>query len=266
MDDYNNWRGRTVLDKDGNKIGTLSELYVDDDTNRPKFATVQTGLFGTKQNFFPVPLASVRDEDIVLDTTEDHVKNAPQVDVDEILEGDQERLLYEYYGLTWDDDGAADADDRTADYDEDDEIVDEPVGAVGHDTSGPTTDEAMTRSEERLNVGTEQVESGRVRLKKYIVTENVTTTVPVSREEVRVEREDITDENRDSAMAGPDLSSEEHEIVLNEERPVIDKETVPVERVRLDKEVVTGEAEVDEDVRKEKIDIEGDGERSDMRQ
>jgi uncharacterized protein (TIGR02271 family) len=131
------------------------------------------------------------------------------------------------------------------------------AGAVGRDTSGPTTDDAMTRSEERLNVGTERQATGRVRLRKYVSTENVTQTVPVQREEVRLEREPITEQNRGAATAGPDLSDEEHEMVLHEERPVVEKETVPVERVRLDKDTVTDDVTVDEEVRKERIETDG---------
>jgi uncharacterized protein (TIGR02271 family) len=102
-------------------------------------------------------------------------------------------------------------------------------------------------------------EAGRARLRKYVVTENVTQTVPVSREEVRLEREPITDANRDRAMAGPAISEEEHEVVLREERPVVEKEAVPVERVRLDTETVTDQVTVDEEVRKEQIDTDIDG-------
>ena len=111
----------------------------------------------------------------------------------------------------------------------------------------------MTRSEEELRVGTRQRESGRVRLRKYVVTEQVTRTVPVQREEVRVEREPITDENRDQALDGPEISEEEHEVVLHEEEPVIEKRTVPKERVRLDTDVVQDEREVSDEVRKEQI-------------
>lgn len=113
----------------------------------------------------------------------------------------------------------------------------------------------MTRSEEQVRVGTETRETGRVRLRKYVVTENVTQTVPVSREEVRLEREPITDENRGDALAGGDITEEEHEVVLTEERPVVQKEAVPVERVRLDKDTVTEQQQVDETVRKEEIEL-----------
>jgi uncharacterized protein (TIGR02271 family) len=128
---------------------------------------------------------------------------------------------------------------------------------VGHDTSGPTTDDAMTRSEERLSVGTRSEEVGRARLRKYVVSENVTETVPVSREEVRIEREPITDANIGNAMDGPAISEEEHEVVLHAERPVVAKEAVPVERVRLDKTTVTEQETVTDSVRKEQIEMEG---------
>jgi uncharacterized protein (TIGR02271 family) len=129
----------------------------------------------------------------------------------------------------------------------------EQDGSVGHDTSGPNTDNAMTRSEEQLRVGTEQVAKGKARLRKFVVTENVTTTVPVHREEVRLVTEPITDENRDAAMTGGEITSEEHEITVHEERPVVEKEVVPIERVRLDTETVTEKRQVSQDVRKEQV-------------
>ena len=91
--------------------------------------------------------------------------------------------------------------------------------------------------------------------------ENVTETVPVSREEVRVEREPITDANVGNAMDGPAISEEEHEVTLHAERPVVEKEAVPVERVRLDKETVTEQEQVSETVRKEQIEVDGVGTR-----
>jgi uncharacterized protein (TIGR02271 family) len=130
-----------------------------------------------------------------------------------------------------------------------------PEGAVGRDVSGPTTDDAMTRSEEELRVGTRARESGRVRLRKYVVTEHVQQTVPVRREEVRVEREPITDANVDQAMTGPEISDEEHEVVLHEEKLVVEKRVVPTERVRMDEDTITDEEQVSEEVRKEQVDI-----------
>jgi uncharacterized protein (TIGR02271 family) len=105
----------------------------------------------------------------------------------------------------------------------------------------------MTRSEEELRVGTEAHERGRVRLRKYVTTEQVQQTLPVRREEVRLERESVTDANVDAAMAGPDISEAEHEVVLHEEQPVVEKRVVPRERVRLDKDTVAGEEQVAEE-------------------
>ena len=117
----------------------------------------------------------------------------------------------------------------------------------------------MTRSEEELRVGTETRERGRVRLRKYVTTEQEQVTVPVQREEVRVEREPVTDANVAAATSGPELTESEHEVVLREERPVVEKEVVPRERVRLDKDTVTGEEQIGEEVRKEQIQVDEGG-------
>ena len=113
----------------------------------------------------------------------------------------------------------------------------------------------MTRSEEELLVGTRAHEAGRVRLRKYVVTEYVQQSVPVQREEVRIEREPISDANVDRALAGPGISEEEHEVVLHEEELVVEKRVVPKERVRLAKDTVTDEQQVTEQLRKERIDV-----------
>jgi uncharacterized protein (TIGR02271 family) len=272
--DLSGVRDGKVVTTSGDKIGSIGQIYLDDETGNPSFVTANTGLFGTSQSFVPLQGASVRDGDIVVDYDKDTVKNAPRIDDDGKLSPEEEDRLYEYYGLgggttrtTTGADYDRGADDRGADYDRgaDDRGADYDAGAdrtVGHDTSGPTTDDAMTLSEERLNVGTQTREAGRARLRKYVVTENVTQTVPVSREEVRVEREPITDANIGDATSGPDISEEEHEVVLREERPVVEKEAVPVERVRLDTETVTDEVTVSDEVRKEQIDTDVDADRN----
>ena len=242
-----------VVDSDGDKIGGVGQIYLDDQTGEPNWVTAKTGLFGTSESFVPLSGASVSGSDIVVAYDKATVKDAPRVEADGHLAPEEEDALYAYYRL----DGTRSDVDRGADYD---------AGAdrrapVGHDTSGPTTDNAMTRSEERVNIGTQTREAGRARLRKYVITENVTQTVPVSRDEVRIEREPITDANYDKSMAGPAISEEEHEVVLHEERPVVEKEAVPVERVRLDTETVTDHVTVNEEVRKEQIDTDVDDDR-----
>lgn len=112
----------------------------------------------------------------------------------------------------------------------------------------------MIRSEERMTAGTEQVESGRVRLHKYVVTEEQNITVPVSHEEVRVEREPISESDRERVRS-TGISEEEQEVVLHEERPVVQKETVPVEKVHLDTETVTEEQTVSGELHKERVEV-----------
>lgn len=241
--------GGNVIGSDGSKIGSIGQIYADDETNEPTWVTVKTGLFGSNESFAPLASATQDGNDLVVPYTKDKVKDAPNVAPDGHLTPQEEDELYSYYELST---GTARA---GKDYDAN---TDAGRGTVGHDTSGPTTDDAMTRSEEQLNVGTRTEETGRARLRKYVVTENVTTTVPVQHEEVRLEREPITDANVGDAKAGPDISEEEHEVILHEERPLVEKETVPVERVRLDKETVTEQHTVNEEVRKEKIDLDDD--------
>ena len=181
----------------------------------------------------------------------DRIASAPTVDADAgHLDQSEEAELYRYYGLDYSEsrsdsglpDGKADRDSHGA----------------GHDTSGPNTDEAMTRSEEQVHAGTEKVSAGTARLRKWVETEEIQVTVPVTKEKARLVTEPITDANREDAMSGGDLTEEEHELTLTEERPIVSKETVPVERVRLEKDVETTEESVSTDVRKERISADGD--------
>jgi uncharacterized protein (TIGR02271 family) len=275
--------GADVYDADGTKIGTASEVFLDDQSGNPEWVTVKTGLFGTKETFVPIREADLTGDGLRVPVSKAQVKDAPKIDTEGHLSPDEEQELYRYYGMG----GTGQMSGQTTDYTQTgtaqtttgtgmgagmtdmtgDMTADTTAGYTdtdvnqhgtkGHDTSGPTTDDAMTLSEERLNVGTEQVEAGRARLRKYVVTENVTETVPVSHEEVRVQREPITDANIGNAMDGPAISEEEHEVTLHAERAVVEKEAVPVERVRLDTETVTEQEQVTDTVRKEQVDTDG---------
>ena len=247
MTDAYEWQGRTVIGSDGEKIGKLDAIYLDQQTDKPEWATVDTGLFGSKSTFVPLAGASASGEDVRVQVTKDQVKDAPSVDADGELSEAQEVELFRHYGVDFTEQGSVTATGEP-------QSAGSGRGAVGHDTSGPTTDEAMTRSEEELRVGTAERERGRARLRKYVVTEEVQQTVPVRREEVRVEREPITDANVGEATDGPAISEEEHEVVLHEEEVVTEKRAVPKERVRLDKETVVDEQTVSEELRKEQID------------
>jgi len=261
--------GGNVVGEDGKKIGDIGQVFLDDQTSQPEWVTVKTGMFGGAESFVPLADASVSGNEIRVPFDKSKVKDAPRVDdSDGHLSQQEEAELYRYYGMNYSesasDSGLPSGTDTettgtgfsggTGGRDTD---LESGRGA-GHDTSGPDTDNAMTRSEEQVNIGTERVSAGKVRLRKYVVTENVTKTVPVSREEVRIEREPITDANRGDALSGGDITSEEHEMELTEDRVVVDKDTVPVERVRMDKDVVTDEQQVSEEVRKEQIETDAD--------
>ena len=252
-----------VVSTSGDKIGSIGQIYVDDATGEPTWVTAKTGLFGTSESFVPLEGATVSGDDVVVSFDKDRVKDAPRIDPDGSLSPEQEDELHAYYSV-----GTASTAGRTdtthtdttrtgTGHTDSTHTGENQHGTVGRDTSGPTTDDAMTLSEEKLSVGTAQTETGRARLRKYVVTENVTQTVPVSHEEVRLEREPITDANVGDALDGPAISEEEHEITLHAEKPVVEKEAVPVERVRLDKETVTDQTTVSEEVRKEQIDVDG---------
>ena len=245
--------GRTVYSTGGDKIGDIRQVYLNDRTEQPEFITVNTGMLGGNENFVPVAEAQVDQDKVTVPYDKDKVKNAPDVAADGHISEAQEQELHAYYGLDY---GAGFSDHDTTSTGTTGEH--EARGAVGHDTSGPTTDEAMTRSEEQLHVGTQSQEAGRTRLRKWVETETETVTVPVKKEKATLEREPITDANAGDAVDGPAISEEEHEVVLNEERVVVDKTTTPVERVRLGKETVTEEQTVTDDVRKEQIEVEGD--------
>jgi uncharacterized protein (TIGR02271 family) len=310
-------RDGNVVSASGEKIGSIGQIYLDDQTGEPTFVTAKTGLFGMSQSFVPLQGARVQGGDLVVNYDKETVKDAPRIDDDGSLSPDEEDELYAYYGLggagtttegydtrttgttgetgtttaagTTTDTGytgtmAGDTRTTTApDYDRDTAADDRRIttaetgtaaGDVTYDQGdrtdrdadrGTVGDEAMTRSEERLKVGKQTEETGRARLRKYVTTENVTQTVPVQREEVRLEREPITDENVGDATSGPDLTESEHEVTLREERPVVEKEAVPVERVRLDTDTVTEDKTVSEDVRKEEIDTDVDVDRPNRR-
>jgi len=237
------WRGRTVIDRDGEKVGKLDEIYVDRATNEPEWALVNTGLFGTKSSFVPLKDAAPAGEDVRVAHAKDQVKNAPSIEPDGELSQREEAELYRHYGLQYSEAGSGSG---------------LPEGTTPSTGGKPESDDAMTRSEEELRVGTAERERGRARLKKYVMSEDVQETVPLRREEVRVEREPITDENVDEAMRGSEITEAEHEVTLMEEEPVVEKRTVPKERVRLEKDTETDEEQVSEQVRKERIEVEGD--------
>jgi uncharacterized protein (TIGR02271 family) len=241
LDQARELMGGTAMSSDGDSLGRIGQVYLDDQTGQPEWATVSTGVFGGRESFVPLALAEVVGTELEVPYDRDMVKGASNVEAEGgHLSQQEEAELFTYYGLAY---SEVDSDD------------------VGRDLSEPATDDLMTRSEERLTIATVRREVGRARLRKYIVTEQQTVTVPVTREQIRIEREpitaaDITNGTTDTA-GGPTLREEEHEIVLHAARAVVDKLTVPVERVRLDTDVVTDSQTVTADIRRELIEVHG---------
>ncbi|MCC5783814.1 hypothetical protein CRM73_12790 [Kocuria sp. CCUG 69068] len=303
--DVNALLSATAYGSDGDKIGKVEQVFLDDNTEEVTFVTVNTGLFGTKESFVPADGAQQDGDRLVLPYTKDVVKDAPNVDADQHLSPAEEEEIYRYYKMNYSgtDDrdrtdrdrtagtagaaGLADRDDRyaadtdrnavpatgTAGYPENDGYADTDrdrdrtagITDVDRDRTAGLTDRDRTdsvdngvvRHEEQLHVGKERQETGRARLRKYVVTENESVDVPLEREEVRVERTPLSGTE---ATAGT-IGEEDVEVTLHEERPVVAKETVGVEKVGLEKETVRDTERVDAEVRKEQVEVETDAER-----
>ena len=278
--DVNAILSSTAYDSDGDKIGKVEQVFLDDNSGEPTFLTVNTGLFGAKENFVPVKGARQDGDRVVLPYTKDVIKDAPKVDADQHLSPAEEEELYRYYELNYEDGRTAGTDRNhttaaagtagtagvagTAAADRD--VTDRDRAAVDQDrrdVAATAGDQAsVVRHEERLNVGTQEREAGHARLRKYVVTDHETVDVPVEREEVTVERTPINDANArvDNGVIG----EEEVEVTLHEERPVVQKETVAVEEVGLNKQTVQETQRVEADVRKEQVDVETDVDRGDL--
>jgi uncharacterized protein (TIGR02271 family) len=231
MDRIASWPGRTVLDRDGSKIGKVKDVYEDIGTHQPEWLAISTSWFSGRTSFVPIEKIQERGNDIIVPFDEAKVKDAPTAGEDGRLSPEEENRLYRHYGHN-------------------------PATTGGTTRTGTTGGDAMTRSEEELRVAKTEREAGRARLRKWVDTEHVSRTVPVTREEVHVEREPITDGNIDQAMSGPAFKEDVHEEVLYEEDVVAQKEAVPKERVRLAKDTVTEERRVEADLRKERVEFE----------
>ncbi|WP_158881759.1 DUF2382 domain-containing protein [Amycolatopsis anabasis] len=257
----------TVVDPEGSKIGKVGTVYLADDTRRPEWVTVKTGMFGQKESFVPLRGADVQKDGLHVQVPKDKVSDAPRIDADGHLSQNQSAELYQYYGMPMPRSTMENAPGTAPPVENAPRPGPHAGGRQGMRTAqgrgrprgtgkpDRADQQAMTRSEEQLKVGTEQVETGHVRLRKYVVTEEQQVSVPVTHEEVRVEREPITEAD---AGTRAEIGEAEQEVTLHAEKPVVSKETRPVEKVRLGTEQVTEEQTVSGEVRKERIDIDDD--------
>jgi sporulation protein YlmC with PRC-barrel domain len=148
LNDVQTWKGQDLQGSDGSKIGSITDVYLDRASGEPEWIAVKTGLFGSNVSFVPIREATSSGDGVTVPYSKDLVKDAPHADADGELSPEEERRLYQHYNVEFGD----------FDYDAEYQSDREPVG---RDTSGPTTDDAMTRSEEELRVGKTQTEVGR---------------------------------------------------------------------------------------------------------
>lgn len=268
----------TAYDKDGDKLGAVKEIFVDDETGQPAFAEVGHGLFGMSSSLVPMRGHRFSGEDLQLAFSKDRIKDAPDVGTDEHLTREDQQRVWDHYQLSdTEDTERYRAEERaTRDVDHRREAAAGAGAGAGVAGNRPghvaddrervadrtrTEGDSMVRSEERLNVDKENVETGQVRLRKHVVKDTETVEVPVTREEVRVEREPISRE--EAANVDSKLGDDEASVTLHEERVNVSKESVPVEKVNLGKETVRDTETHTEELRKEQI--EADGLRDDAR-
>ena len=259
--------GHEVYGPDGDKIGKAGRVFVDDHTGRPKWVSVETGLFGTHDTFVPVEGASFDGDRLTVTYAKSQVKEAPALGGTDHLSPEDEAALERYY-QGGDDDGSRTgllrSDDRG---DHHDRVRDDDRDRAGDDTlrdddradrtDGGDDDDAMTVSEEQLAVSTRSVPTERVRLRKHVVTEEVTLTVTLRKERFTVDREPVAEGEGGDHVGSTDFAGGEQEIVLYEEVPVVEKVLRPVERIRLGTEVSTRQETVGGEVRKERVDVDG---------
>jgi stress response protein YsnF len=263
--------GSTAYDANGAKIGTVEHFYIDDRTGAPSWVAVTTGLFGTRQSVVPAMDATFADGGLRLPVAVDAVKSAPHLAGDH-LSPDDEAELRRHYGTGVASEAPVAPPAASAappapsaappvDAAPTVQIPVEPPRPPAVDDRG-----GMVRSEEQLVVGTERVATTRARLVKYVVTEEVQITVPIRREEIRVEEVpiDAPDDGpgesliTDESPSTTGTSGLPGEIILHTERPVVTVEVVPTERVRLRTELVQGQETVTEQVQREQIVVDRD--------
>ena len=232
-------RGAPVYDRDGDKIGKVEEIFYDHDTHVPEWIGIGTGFFGTKRVLVPVQGAQQSEDGLRVAYTKEHVKDGPDIDSDDISQ-QQEAELAAFYGL-----GYSNQESRTG--------LTEGDGRPRRER-GHAGEQAVTRSEEELEVGKRDVDAGSVRLRKWVETEPVALDVELHREVARVTREPI-----DEPAPDHEFGEEQIEVPLRAEQPMVQKRTVAKERIGVEKGVETERQTVEDEVRKERVDVDGDG-------
>ena len=234
--------GYTVYDSNVEKIGKVDDLFVDGN-DRPEYIGVKMGFLGTHSTLIPFEMATVDDErkTIVLSTDKETAKNGPSFDDDREITSEFEIEVYSYYGLQQS--GSTEESGAYSDY--------------SGTTNGTDVDERdelrVQRTEEELVAGTREVEAGSMRVRKRVRTDREQIEVPTRHEEVSVERVPVSGEATEA-----EIGEDEVVVPVTEEEVVVGKRAVVKEEVRVRKDVVEDTEVVEEDVRREEIDVEDD--------
>jgi uncharacterized protein (TIGR02271 family) len=266
-------RGKTVYDMEGDKIGKIEDFYLDNTTGAPEWIGIGAGLLKTKHLIVPIEGHSMLEDGIAVPYTKDQVKDSPSVDSDEISE-ECEFELYEHYGLrrqglqqptqTYGTTGRSQERQASA-YETGTGDTDFAHRETESGTSNRTdrmesTGDSLVRKEEEMRVGTRPAEAGKVRLRKWVDTQPVSEDVTLRRETARVERQPLNEPVTDAEMG-----EREVEMSLRREEPVVEKRTVARERVGLAKGVEERTETVQENLAREHVEVEGDGDISGRR-
>jgi uncharacterized protein (TIGR02271 family) len=270
------YAGYTVYDPDGDKIGKVDDLFVDEN-DQPEYIGVKMGLLGTRSTLIPWELVEVRETDSTLIVSADdaHVKDGPTFDDDQDITPEFESEVYSYYGLQQSDStedrgayadypssdpgavgpGMREGDTETGEFRGHSE-GDEGVAQSGGSDLEDEDELRVQRTEEELAAGTREREAGALRVRKRVRTDRETIEVPTRHEEVSVERVPVEGDATEA-----EIGDEEVSVPVTEEEVVVEKRPVAKEEVRIRKDVVEDTETVEEDVRREEVEVEDDTER-----
>ena len=270
------YAGYAVYDPDGDKIGKVDDLFVDEN-DQPEYIGVKIGLLGTSSTLIPWELVEVRDTESTLIVSADdaHVKDGPTFDDDQDITPEFESEVYSYYGLQQGDSteergayadypssdagavgpGMREGDTETGEFRGHSE-GDEGVAQSGGSDLEDEDELRVQRTEEELAAGTREREAGALRVRKRVRTDRETIEVPTRHEEVTVERVPASGEATEA-----EIGDEEVSVPVTEEEVVVEKRPVAKEEVRIRKDVVSDTETVEEDVRREEVEVEDETER-----
>jgi uncharacterized protein (TIGR02271 family) len=237
--------GARVTGADGKVVGTVEQVFRDDVDGTPAWARVRAGKTG---RFVPLGNSQVTRDGLNVPFDSQKIMSGPEIDAERHMSAAQAEELSRYYGLTV----PAQTGRPDTRQDTRPDMLQKQQPDPGRQPQGE--DAWLTRSEERFDIGTESIETGRVRLHKYVDTEPVEQSVHVYHEEYDVERIPITAEERQLGV----IEEGEMEVILHEERAVLRKEAVPVERVRLVTKRIDEDRMFRDEIRRERIEIEPD--------